>query len=193
MITTLVFDWHGVLDFTSGKGTKESLAKVVNLPFPVVEETCKEIFNEYVLGILQPEDFWERLTEQFSLNPDGVQEVQDSLLIIQRNDSLWKLLDTLKNSYNLYVLSDAPFDKVDMIRKLDGVDIFKDMYFSCDYRMDKKSPEFFLRFLKQTGLKAEECLFIDDSPKKVKNALAVEMKTHVFENMENLKQIVSQL
>lgn len=57
---------------------------------------------------------------------------------------------------------------------------FRDIVVSGDVRLIKPDPAIYRLLLERNGLQADDCLFIDDSPKNVAGAEAVGMKAHHF-------------
>jgi 2-haloacid dehalogenase len=64
---------------------------------------------------------------------------------------------------------------------------FRDIVVSGDERLIKPDPAIYRLLLERNGLRAADCLFIDDSPKNVAGAEAVGMKAHHFTSPENLR------
>ena len=68
---------------------------------------------------------------------------------------------------------------------------FDGVVVSSNVKMIKPYPEIYEYILKTYGLKAEECLFIDDVEANVEAAKAAGMKAFVFRNnYEELKEIL---
>ena len=65
---------------------------------------------------------------------------------------------------------------------------FHDIVVSGDEKLIKPDPAIYHLLLERNGLRASECLFIDDSSANVKGAEAVGMKAHHFTSPENLRK-----
>ena len=65
--------------------------------------------------------------------------------------------------------------------------LFRDIVVSGDEKLIKPDPAIFELCLKRNKLKANDCLFIDDSEKNVKGAQAVGMQAHHFTSAEKLR------
>ncbi len=101
-------------------------------------------------------------------------------------DGMSELLDSLKEKgAKLYLLSNISnyfaenYESVAEIK--DILSRFDGLVFSAPIRMAKPSREIFEHLLKKFDLKAEDCIFIDDSEKNIEGAAAVGIKGYLFD------------
>lgn len=64
---------------------------------------------------------------------------------------------------------------------------FRDIVVSGDEKLLKPEPEIYQLLLKRNGLRAEDCLFIDDNVDNVRGAEAVGMQAHHFVGADALR------
>ena len=83
--------------------------------------------------------------------------------------------------YGIYVLSNASDLFYTYFPKFLPLSFFDGVFVSSDYRMLKPDPEIYETFLQKYGLKADECLFIDDRADNVAGAQKVGMQTFRFQ------------
>jgi len=67
---------------------------------------------------------------------------------------------------------------------------FKKMFLSHEMKLLKPDPEIYLRAIRESGYRAEECLFIDDSQKNIDGALAVGMRAALLPPGASLREVV---
>ena len=67
---------------------------------------------------------------------------------------------------------------------------FKKMFLSHEMHLLKPDPEIYRQAIAQSGYKADECLFIDDSQKNVDGALAVGMHAVLLPPGASLREVV---
>ena len=96
-----------------------------------------------------------------------------------------------KAGLRIYVLSNASDLFYTYFPKFLPLDFFDGVFVSADYRMLKPDVEIFKVFLEKYGLKAEECLFVDDLDVNVAGATMAGMKTFRF--MGDYDAVISQL
>ena len=99
------------------------------------------------------------------------------------------ILETLhKNGAPLYAITNWNQDKFNETKlNYPFLNLFRDIVVSGDEKLIKPDPAIFELCLSRNKLKADECLFIDDSEKNVRGAEAVGMQAHHFTTPEKLR------
>ena len=82
----------------------------------------------------------------------------------------------------IYVLSNASDLFYDYFPKFLPLDFFNGVFVSANYHMLKPDVKIYRRFLEESGLKGEECLFVDDLEQNVAGAKEAGMNTFRFMN-----------
>ena len=85
-----------------------------------------------------------------------------------------------ERGYGIYVLSNASDLFYKYFPNLLPLDFFDGVFVSSDYKMLKPDEKIYRTFLEKYGLKADECLFIDDRKENVEGATAVGFNGYVF-------------
>ena len=79
-------------------------------------------------------------------------------------DGMYDLISELKGKgYGIYLLSNASLCQHDYWPRLPESKLFDGTLISADVKLVKPQPEIYLLLLQRFGLRAHECLFIDDS------------------------------
>ncbi len=190
MIKAIVFDWHGVLDLVKFEGLVHKLAELSKKPIEELKVTIKFSEREYARGS-NPDKFWDEIKSLLNLTDEQVQEAQNYILKVERNQSLWDLLPSLSIKYSLVILSDCPQDKMEIIKNDSDLSIFRRTYFSCESKLLKSDNIFFSNVLKDLNLKAEECLYVDDSLKNVEIAKRLGFDTCLFSTTKDLIDVLN--
>lgn len=192
MIKNVVFDIGNVLvgfvweEFYHSFGySEEVFEKLANA-------TVRSAFwNELDRGRLNDDE----LLEGFIKNDPTVENEIRTVLsnvkgMIQRYDYAIPWIKELKNKgYKIYVISN--FARKAHMECMEALDFLKEIdggILSYQVRLIKPSPEIYQLLCSKYGLKAEECVFIDDLPKNVEAAKREGMKGLVFENYTNSKK-----
>lgn len=81
--------------------------------------------------------------------------------------SATRALKELSKDYDIYLLSNQSTDEKKHVISYPFVKLVKGAFFSCDIHRMKPDSACFEAFLKEYHLKAEECLFIDDSARNI--------------------------
>ena len=80
----------------------------------------------------------------------------------------------------IYMLSNAPDTAHQYVRNVPAIECFDGIVISSDIDMEKPHPEIFEYICEKYGMKAEECLFIDDIQANIDGAEAAGMKGFLF-------------
>ena len=91
------------------------------------------------------------------------------------------LIEELKEGgYGVYLLSNASLRQHEYWPRIPASRYFDGTLVSSDVGLVKPQPEIYRLFLSTFGLKAEECIFIDDMPINVEGAVYSGLKGFVF-------------
>ena len=85
--------------------------------------------------------------------------------------------------YRTAILSNMPPEKLTFMREAGGfewVNDFDAAFFSCDYRLVKPEPAFYRVCLERLGVRADECVFLDDSAVNTEGARALGIHAVLF-------------
>ncbi len=181
MIENLIFDFGGVI---INLDPLRMVTAFAELGVKNIEKVNKAIadaglYLNLEMGLITPAEFREGMRKCTGLKlTDSQIDNAWNAMILDIPPSRLALLKELKENYNIYLLSNTNeihyhyFNDYLLsefgIPKLDQ--IFTKCYYSHQLKLRKPEPEIFLKVLSLAGLKADECLFIDDSKDNVKTA-----------------------
>ncbi|MCK9322006.1 MAG: HAD family phosphatase [Bacteroidales bacterium] len=108
-----------------------------------------------------------------------------------------ELIGLLKLKYNVYLFSNTNELHIELLKKRYeeefGFDIFQMLftkaYFSNEIKMRKPHPESFQWLLNDAEIKAEETLFIEDSPQHIEGAKKVGLNTYWLTGGETINDL----
>lgn len=95
------------------------------------------------------------------------------------------------HGYGIYVLSNASDLFYTYFPRFLPLDFFNGVFVSSDYLMLKPDVKIYETFLEKYGLKAEECLFVDDREDNTKGARKAGMNTFRFEG--NYEDVIKRI
>lgn len=192
MIKNIVFDIGNVLagfiwqDFYHSFGYSDEIFE------KLADATVRSTFwNEMDRGKLTDEELLEGFVRNDPSIEKELREVfQNVNGMIKRYDYAIPWIKELKErGFHVYVISNFAhkaheecIDALDFLREVDGGIL------SYQVQLIKPSPEIYRLLCSRYGLKAEECVFIDDLPKNVEAARKEGMQGIVFENLEQAKK-----
>ena len=195
MIKNIIFDLSEVI-ISGYHGTE----KIIERQYAIPEEEFKkqklfkyEYFLDLMRGNLSEEEYLEELLKGTNWNIS----IEQLKIAIRQNlnqpvPGTMEIVKELKGNYQLILLSDHVKEWMEYIEENNkDLEIFDKKIFSYDIGVVKSDEQTFKIVLEQTGIVAEETLFIDDYEKNVKNAERVGIHGIVFENAEQLRKTLS--
>lgn len=153
--------------------------------------------NEFFLNLLRGKLTEEEYLNNVLRNKNWNVSIEQLKAIIRSNlnkpvQGTIEIVKELKGKYQLILLSDHAREWMKYIEeKNKDLKLFDQKIFSYDIGTTKSEVQTFRTVIEQTGIVADETLFIDDYEKNVKNAEAVGIHGIVFENAEQLRKILS--
>lgn len=196
MISTILFDWAGVL--TTGKYTQSILDELKQTKNILIEEIYHDFDNlvsEIMRGNLTFHDFVAKVNKDFNLDTDMEQMKKVFNDAIHPNYATIEYVKALKPHYILAILSDNDAVTVSNLKNhhSEMLDLFDKKYFSFDLGCTKPDPQIFQKVIKDLRVQASECLFTDDKLKNVEGARKVGLNAIQFININQLKNDFAKL
>jgi putative hydrolase of the HAD superfamily len=158
----------------------------------------KNIFNEFETGAITSESFIDIISEEVhgKIPAGDIIKAWNSILIGFRVPSM-QYLANLKSQYQLYLLSNTNPIHLEAIQKmaiteLNGQQLenyFIKAFYSHLTGYRKPSSEIYQRVLSDTGIIAEETIFIDDLPENIAAAAQLGFKTRLLLPEERIENI----
>lgn len=192
MIKNIIFDIGNVLtdfcwqDFLKGKGFDDKMVERIGKASTMGPYWC-----EYDRGVWSQEQILEAFIATDPEIEKELRQAYDSMegMVIPREYAI-PLVQHIKSlGYGVYYLSNYPekacnecTGALDFIPYTDGgILSFRD-------KVVKPGPEIYHLLMDRYQLKAEECVFLDDTQKNVEGAKAVGMHALLFRDLEQAKR-----
>ncbi len=141
-------------------------------------------------GYLAEEDYADELCKEM---PERLHEALKGMVCkwfdpVLPVEGVSDIVKELKEAgYKIYLLSNAGLKHSEYWDKIPGSEYFDGILVSAYVKMVKPQPEIYKLLLEKFGLKADECLFIDNNHLNLAGANVVGMDTVIFKNAEDLK------
>lgn len=191
------FDYGGVINGVPGFVFMQAMAKFLNVPIDVLQETFFQ--NNYRSSI--GEMSWIELWEYISVMLHRSEKSRDIATFIHKwdedqqvNPNILHLIDTLHSfGYRIGLLSNWENGLRDRLSQQGITNYFDVIGISSEMGVMKPEPEAFLKFCEMLGVSPQELVFIDDSKKSLETAEVVGYKPILFRDYVGLVQDLASL
>jgi putative hydrolase of the HAD superfamily len=185
-IRALILDYGGVISQPQNPENVTNILHSLEQDHNGFSEVYFRQRGQYDLGQLSGEQYWTDILQHYGLNPDGF----DIARLIQEDVKSWTQLhesmiqfitESRSQIHRLAMLSNMTRDTLAFMRKhYSWLELFDELYFSCELGIKKPDREFYETCLRKLELSPNECLFVDDSVKNVKGAVEAGMPAIQF-------------
>lgn len=187
MIKAIIFDYGGI--FTEIGSWEPILAKF-SVKYGKNKEEIKEVLKAWWskarVNEIPSAKFWKELSKFLGEESDILRA--RCIEVFGWREEMVIFVKGLKKNYKLGMISNQIEDWLEYMIKLHKLDEIFDVI-STSYNVGIAKPDLaiFKETIEKLGVKAEECVFIDDLKKNIPPAQELGMKAILFENMDQLK------
>ena len=164
-IKGLFFDFDGVIT-TDKQGSPtiiSYISKETNIPYERVENAYYKHNQDLLYGRIAHRDMWEQFCREVGKSVD-YQILEKAFMNISLDE---KMLDYIKKKRKDYLIGMITDNKADRINTIVDNTVLKELLdvviISANVHSRKIEKKIFEEALKESGLKAEECVFIDNT------------------------------
>jgi putative hydrolase of the HAD superfamily len=152
------------------------------------------MIQSFDTGEIEPADFYKEAILKLDAKID-----QDTFFCIYNdvfsvNPPVLDLMKRLKANYPLILLSNTDVERFGFIKKMfPEILLFDDYVLSYEVGYMKPHPEIYREALKKARVPAEECVFLDDLPENVEEALRLGINAIQYGPQTDLEARLKQL
>ena len=190
-IKNIIFDWGGVITDLDFNASNKAFKKygLNNFIEQYSQQVQKDIYIKLEVGAVSPDEFRHELRKFI---PKAISDYEMdqawAALLCELPEERWDLLKKVKNCYKTFLLSNTNIIHVKSyfkrIYEKYGIygygHLFEKTYFSFDLGMRKPDIKIFEFVLKDSNLKPEETLVIDDSHENIEAAGKLGIVTYLL-------------
>lgn len=153
-------------------------------------ETGWEGLNHpYETGELSTEEFWARCRERLGLACEQAEFIRAWSDIFEVRGEVVDFLRAWSARAPLYLCSNTNPTHWEQVLRLDpgAAAPFTRLFLSYEMGRRKPAPEYFRHVLGEIGLRAEDCVFVDDMEPNLRSAREIGLRTIAFESLDGLR------
>lgn len=164
-IKEIFFDFDGVitLDKQGSPTIVAYLSEQTHLPYELVYRAYIKYNPDMLKGRITHRDMWEPFCRTLGQDVDYAL-LHDAFLNVSLDPKMLALIRSLKKKYRLGMITDNKADRIETILENTALKgLFDDVIISANVGSRKTEDKIFRQALKESGLRAGECVFIDNT------------------------------
>jgi epoxide hydrolase-like predicted phosphatase len=194
MIKAVISDVGGVIVTTILRHMAADLADKHSMDEDVVNKAIHRRWVDYKLDKITGDEFWQGFVEETGMDENIEDLKKMSLTYNKIIPGTFEVYKSLKGKYKLAIISNNATEWVEDIKNaLPLDDVFDVLVFSNEVKMMKPGKEIFQVCLDKLGLKAEECVFVDDQENNIIAAEELGFNAIKFTDAEQLKEELNKM
>jgi epoxide hydrolase-like predicted phosphatase len=163
-------------------------AKIMIRKEDEVYETFVKYWHMWKLEKIKESEFFENLMKDLGVKADKDRLREIMYSFPELDMEIVSLIKRLKNGYEIFSLTNHAREFFDFLDRKHGLNgMFDRIFKSYETGLAKPDPRFFEYMLKETGMKPEECVFVDDREENVETARKLGMRAILYENAKILE------
>ena len=183
-IKGVFFDFDGVITIEKqGSPTIISyISKELGISLDKVEKAYYKHNKDLLLGNITHRDMWDEFCSDIGQNID-YRLLEDSFLNVTIDEKMIDYIKELRKDYLIGMITDNKADRINVIVEntvLKG--LFDVIVISAEVHGRKSDKKIFEEALKQSSLKAEECLFVDNTASNLEKPAEMGFSTFYFDD-----------
>jgi putative hydrolase of the HAD superfamily len=192
----VIFDYGRVLSVSPRKEELAALAKLAGVDEASFFELYSNTRDSYDRGDADCQQHWQRFAEvaEVKIPPEAVKRIvaMESEIWTKINLETVDLVRKIKSrGLKTAILSNMPRDLlVELRRKLDWLDEFDVLIWSCELGVIKPDAGIYRACLTALACEPARAIFFDDRPRNVEAAVLAGMDAHVFESAVQARAIL---
>ena len=196
LIEAVIFDWGGVLIEEPSGDLYRYCAKALDVPIEQYITAHKTYDDDFATGKINEKEFWEKVCAELKKEMPQIKSLWYAAFEAAykpREDVFTLAVELDANGYQTAVLSNTEPPSVQFFYKK-GIDKFFDAaIFSCVEHTKKPERKIYDIAAGRLGLRASQCVYIDDKIEFTKAAEAVGMKAILFKSFRQIKSELENL
>ncbi len=184
MIKGIFFDFDGVITLEK-QGTPPTIAyiaKITGLPTEAVEKAYRRHNKALLMGQVTHLEMWQQFCEELETEID-YEIIKGAFLNITLDREVVGYIRELKDKYLIGMITDNKEDRIETILKEKGLEeLFDVVVISAQVHSGKTEERIFAEALKRSGLKPQECVFIDNTAQNLEVPGKMGFRTVYFDD-----------
>jgi epoxide hydrolase-like predicted phosphatase len=182
----IVFDFGSVVGATNQEKLAQNVAKELHLS----QDAAEDLVSEYKKWEREGQEFWTAYAQTLAL-PENWPERFDELKLkaIEVNLQVLQIVKDIRSQgLRTALLANTTSERAAHMRELGVFAYFDPIVLSCDLGVKKPEKQAYEFLLKQAGVSANQCLFIDDKQENIDTAESLGFDCILFTSAQDLRK-----
>lgn len=194
----LLLDYAGVVGLPQSDEARSGLVMTAGADSDRFWSAYWALRQPYDAGSLSAKKYWDGVAKKLGLawSDERSAELvrQDTQSWLRPNCEVLEIVAAARQrGMRLAILSNAPKELAEAVRRLEWMRPFTELLFSCELGLTKPDPECYAAAIAQLGVAAGEVLFVDDRPENVAGAENVGLRGVMFQDEHGLRTALNAL
>ena len=195
-VRAVFFDLGGVILRTEYQAPRQQLAERLGMEYDDLDRIVfgSESGIQAATGAITSQQHWEAVMKRLKRPIEEMPSIREEFFagdIVDRD--ILNFLRSLRGTHKTGLISNNWSDLRDYLVREKMMDAFDHIIISAEVGVAKPEPGIFRIALEQTGVRAEEAVFVDDFYVNIEGAEKVGMKGIHFKDAESAMQQLKQL
>jgi epoxide hydrolase-like predicted phosphatase len=194
-ITTVFFDWGGVIAPDPGDDFLSSLLKRIGATDDQIKEIFETYMSRFTRGQITDQQYWEELRKNYGfVISDSMSDEFRKWRGLVADENIMKLVhDLKKRDIKVALFTNVIEPSYDLIKQAGYYSEFDEVIASCKVGYGKPDQEIYEIALQKMHTTAQESLFIDDKQAFLDPAIRMGFQTILATNSEQIIRDVESL
>ena len=191
----IIFDLGNVLVRLDTPACIEAFKKIgMEMVIHRVNDDAKSVLEQLGLGLISVETFCQKARELSGsqASDEAICRAANAMLVEIPDEKKRRLLDLRERGHRVFLLSntnsihwDYCVEQLFPYKNYGVADYFERIFLSQEMHLQKPDAEIFNEVLRQTGIRAEDSIFIDDLPENCEAARGVGIQAFQNTNFDD--------
>jgi HAD superfamily hydrolase (TIGR01509 family) len=190
MIRAIIFDIVGVvLNPKTFHPLAKEYAEFTDMEEKVVHKVFWKYWDLWKVERINENEFFGNLIRDLKLRADK-EKLREILYSFPEPDNeIISLIKRLRKKYKVFALTNHTREFFGFLREKYGLDtLFDGIFTSYGMRLAKPDPKIHEVMFREIGMKAGECVFIDDEEEDIETSVKLGMKSILHENAKKTEK-----
>ena len=194
-ITSVIFDWGGVLIEDPAPGLMRYCAQTLNVPKEEYQKAHQKFSSDFQKNLIREDTFWDRICRELKVPKPAVPSLWTDAFkaaYVPREEMFALAASLQKSGYKTAVLSNTEVPAMQYFYQLQ-YDMFDVLVFSCAEGTIKPERKIFDITGQKLGCSPEQSVFIDDNPEFIDAAKNAGLHVILFESTGRTTEKLAEL